>query len=148
MWDTIRSDPASDHELLKKAESLYHQIIAMAFEWQRTGYIRKIYNEYRGHPRIPFKDRTVGKGEPWVYGAFIELMQNAMKQAAGKENFEEAILWRDSIWKLDTKNDIYDAIHVIDLLHKQVTNAQVLDMIGKYRREYERLASGQPEQRS
>ena len=147
LWDTIQSAPDCDHEAVKKAEDLYHQIIAMAFEWQRTGYIRKIYNEYRGHPLIPFKDRTIGRGEPWVYDAFVELMRNAMKSAAEKQNFEEAILWRDAIWKLDTKNDVYDAVHAIDILHKQVTNAQVLDMIGKYRREYERLASGQPEQR-
>jgi len=56
-------------------------------------------------------------------------------------------LWRDAIWKLNTKNDIYDAVHAIDILRKQITNAQILDMIGKYRREYERFSSGQPERR-
>ena len=79
--------------------------------------------------------------------SFIELMKDAMKEATEKENFEEAILWRDAIWKLDTKNDIYDAVHAVDILRKQITNAQILDMIDKYRREYERLVSGQPEQR-
>ena len=147
LLDTIQSIPRCNTEATQRAENLYHAIIALSFEWQRTGYIRNIYRQYKEAPRIPFKDNTVGQGEPWVYDAFIELMKDAMKEAAKKENFEEAILWRDAIWKLDTKNDIYDAIHAIDLLRKQVTNAQILDTIGKYRREYEKLASGQPEQR-
>ncbi len=147
LLDTMRSVPDIPEDILLKAEGIYHKIIATAFEWQRTGHIRKMYRHYKEHARIPFKDATVGKGEPWVYDAFIELMKNAMKEAANEENFERAILWRDAIWKLNTKNDIYDAMHAIDLLRKEVTNAQVLDMIGKYRREYERLSSGQPEQR-
>ena len=147
LLDTIRSIPRCRLEIIQRAEHLYHAIIALSFEWQRTGYIRNIYGQYRETPRIPFKDNTIGRGEPWVYRAFIELMKNAMKEATEKENFEEAILWRDAIWKLDTKNDIYDAVHAVDILRKQITNAQILDMIDKYRREYERLVSGQPEQR-
>lgn len=147
LLDTIRSIPRCNSETIQRAESLYYSIIALSFEWQRTGYIRNIYRQYKETPRIPFKDSTIGQGEPWVYDAFIELMKDAMAEAAKKENFEEAILWRDAIWKLDTKNDIYDAVHAIDLLRKQITNVQILDTIGKYRREYERLASGQPEQR-
>src|SRR3989344_4778660 len=147
LLDTIRSIPRCRLEIIQRAEHLYHAIIALSFEWQRTGYIRNIYGQYRETPRIPFKDNTIGRGEPWVYHAFIELMKDAMKEATEKENFEEAILWRDAIWKLDTKNDIYDAVNAVDILRKQITNAQILDMIGKYRREYERLVSGQPEQR-
>ena len=147
LLDTIKSVPNVEKAQIKLAEDYYQKIIAKIFEWQRTGYIRKIYEEYREKPRIPFKSRTVEKGEPWVYDAFIDLMKKAMKDAAKKENFEEAILWRDAIWKLETKNDIYDAIHAVDLLKKQITNAEILDTIGKYRREYERLSSGQPEQR-
>jgi hypothetical protein len=147
LLDTIRSIPKAEANEARHAEELYQQIIAKSFEWQRTGYIRKIYREYKEHPRIPFKERTVEQGEPWVYDAFIALMRQAMKAAARKENYEEAILWRDAIWKLETKNDIYDAIHAVDLLRKQVTNAEILDMIGKYRKEYDRLSSGQPEHR-
>lgn len=147
LLDVVRSIPDVSGDILHKAENIYHQIISTSFEWQRTGHIRKLYRHYKEHPRIPFKDSTIGQGEPWVYDAFIELMRDAMNEAAREENFEKATFWRDAIWKLDTKNDIYDAIHAIDLLHKEITNAQVLDMIGKYRREYERLSSGQPEQR-
>ena len=147
MLDTIRSLPRAQKALLIQAESLYHQIIACAFQWQRTGVVRKAYRNYRETPRVPFKERTIGAGEPWVYKAFIELLEQAMRQAAIKKNFEGAILWRDAIWKLDTQNDIYDAIHAVDLLRRQIPDSQVLAMIGKYRREYERHVSGQPEQR-
>jgi hypothetical protein len=147
LLDALRSVPGISGDILLKAESIYHKIISTSFEWQRTGHIRKLYRHYKEHARIPFKDETKGKGEPWVYDAFIELMRQAMSDAAKNENFEKATLWRDAIWKLETKNDIYDALHAIDLLRKEVTNAEVLDMIGKYRREYERLSSGQPEQR-
>lgn len=147
LLDAIRSVSCVDKKTIHDAESLYHIIIATAFEWQRTGHIKQLYRQYKEHPRIPFKKRTAESGEPWVYDAFVELMRNAMREAAEKENFEEATLWRDAIWKLETKNDIYDAIHAVNLLRKQISNAEVLDMIGKYRRAYERIASGQPEQR-
>ncbi len=145
--DTIQSVPYVDQAQIDLAKSYYQKIISKAFEWQRTGYIRKIYREYKEHPRIPFKERTIEAGEPWVYNAFIELIKKAMQQAAERENFEEATLWRDAIWKLETKNDIYDTVHAIDLLRKQITNGEILDVIGKYRREYERIVSGQPEHR-
>lgn len=147
LLDTIKSIPNIEEQQVKQAEKYYQDIIAKIFEWQRTGYIRSIYRQYKEAVRIPFQTRTKEGGEPWVYDAFIELMQEAMKQAAQKENFEEAILWRDAIWKMETKNDIYDAIHAVDLLRKQITNAQILDAIGKHRTAYERLSSGQPEQR-
>jgi hypothetical protein len=147
LLDAIKSIPDIEPDKVGRATKLYHHIIAKIFEWQRTGYIRDIYREYKEAPRIPFMTRTKESGEPWVFDAFIELMKEAMRQSAMKENFEEATLWRDAIWKLETKNDIYDSIHAVDLLRKQITNAQILDMIGKYRTEYERLSSGQPEQR-
>ncbi len=145
LLEAIESSEAPE-EIKKEAKDIYYEIIAKAFEWQRTGHIRRIYGDYKNKPRIPFKDKT--STEPWVYDAFIALMKETMEKASKKENFEEAILWRDAIWKLETKNDIYEAVHAVDLLRKQVTNAEVLDMIGKYRKQYEKLSSGQPEHRS
>lgn len=147
LLDSIRSMAGVDIKEIQEAEEIYFKIIAAAFEWQRTGHVRNRYKNYKEQPRIPFKDRTTGSGEPWVYDAFIELMKDAMKEAARKESFEEATVWRDAIWKLETKNDIYDATHVIDLLRVNIPNGEILDMIGKYRKAYEHIASGQPEQR-
>ncbi|MEX2090911.1 MAG: hypothetical protein WD989_02140 [Candidatus Paceibacterota bacterium] len=147
LFDTVKNLPGCNLKISERAEKLYHSIIALSFEWQRTGYIRNVYKQYKETSKIPFKDRTIEKGEPWVYDAFIKLMRQVMAEAAKKENFEEAILWRDAIWKMETKNDIYDAIHAVDLLREKVTNEQILDMIGVFRKEYEHLSSGQPESR-
>lgn len=147
LLDTIRSIPECKSESISHAEKLYYEIISLAFEWQRTGYIRSLYGQYKNNPRIPLKDEKTAQGEPWAFDAFIELMRQAMDKASGKENFEEAILWRDAIWKLKTKNDIYESVRAVDILHKQIINTELQDIISKYRREYERLSSGQPEQR-
>jgi hypothetical protein len=146
--DAVRSIQGVSEKIKQSAEALYYQIISTAFEWQRTGVIRKRYSDYKTQPRIPFKDRTTADGEPWVYDAFLSLMRTAMQEASAKEKYEEAILWRDSIWKLETKNDIYEAMHAVDILRKQVPEVAILDMINTYRKAYERIASGQPEHRS
>lgn len=146
LLDTIKSIPNIGSEKIQQAEKLYQNIIATIFSWQRTGHIRDIYTEYKQAPRVPFKTRT--DTEPWVFDAFVELMKTAMQEAAKTENYEKAILWRDAIWKLETKNDIYDSIHAVDLLRKEITNEQILEMIEKYRAEYRRNSPGQPEHRS
>ncbi len=146
LLDVIENVPSVENQK-ERARYLYQKIIAKAFEWQRSGRIKEIYADYRETPRVPFKDRTVGSGEPWVYDAFIQFMRQEMKKAAEKENFEEATLWRDAIWKLETKNDIYDAVHAVDLLRKRLDEGEIYQMIDKYRQEYEKVASGQPESR-
>lgn len=147
LLDAVQSVPDVSSEVVSKAKDLYQKIISTAFEWQRTGYIRKLYAHYQEAPKVPFKDRTEGQGEPWVYKAFIELMRREMKKAAQKESFEEATLWRDAIWKLETKNDIYDAVHAIDLLRKGLDESEIYAVIDKYKEEYKRVSSGQPESR-
>lgn len=130
----------------EKTFDLYLKIIAKAFEWQRSGKVRELSHDMKEGARIPFKDKT--EKEPWVYNAFIDLMRGEMKKAADKENYEEALLWRDAIWKLETKNDIFDAIHAVDLLRRQVPNIDVENLIKKYHADYINLVSGQPEQRT
>ena len=56
-------------------------------------------------------------------------------------------MWRDAIWKLESKNDIYDAIHVIDLLRMQMSEPKLEKMIQKYKDKYKKKSSGQPELR-
>lgn len=145
MLDTLKSVPGVSSDVIAKGNDLYFKIIATIFEWQRSGYIRQLYKENIDKARVPMKIST--EREPWVYKAFIDLMKQAMKAAAAKQKYEEAILWRDAVWKLETKNDIYDAVHVIDLLRKQVSNEEIMAMIDKHRLEYKKVASGQPEAR-
>ena len=103
--------------------------------------------QYKEIVKIPFKERTLEKGKPEVYFAFLEMMRRKMWKAAKKKNFEKAILWRDAIWKLETKNDIYDAIHAVELLRKEVSDDSLRNLMDKYKKKYQKIISGQPEMR-
>jgi hypothetical protein len=129
-----------------KAYDLYLKILATAFSWQRTGRIRELSHQMKEEARIPFNDKT--RHEPWIYKAFLDLMKNLEEKAAQKANYEEAILWRDAIWKLETKNDIFDAVHAVDLLRRQVPDTKIREVLDQYTAEYKKIVSGQPEQRS
>src|SRR4030042_1012932 len=118
LLETIRMCPGIAREKLQKAGDLYEKIISTAFEWQRSGQVRKNALLQRSILRIPFKERTLeaGGAEEGVYWAFIGMMKKMEKKAAQAGEYEKAILWRDAIFKLENKLDIYDAINAIDLL--------------------------------
>ena len=99
--------------------------------------------------RIPFKDRTIGKGgaEKGVYYAFADMMKKLEKGAAKNGEYEKAILWRDAIYKLKNKLDIYDTINAIDLLRVEIPHNEVEKTIEKYKDKYRKIRGGQPEQR-
>ena len=115
----------------------------MAEKWKS----RKIAKRYREIVKIPFKERTLEVGKPEVYFAFLEMMKRKMFEAARKKNYERAILWRDAIWKLETKNDIYDAIHAVDLLRMEIPDPELRKLMDRYKEKYEKIKSGQPEMR-
>lgn len=149
LLNTLRCIPGVSAEKLSKARDYYEQIVTTAFEWQRSGKIRKMAKENETILRIPFKDRTVGKGgaEEGVYWAFIEMMKRLEKEATQKREYEKAILWRDAVYKLENKLDIYDTINAIDLLRIEITHKEVEDTVEKYKAQYRRIRGGQPEQR-
>ena len=144
----LKKIPRIRNQEVKKGEEYYKEILSSAFWWQRSGKIDKMARRYRESIKIPFKERTIGDGKPEVYQAFIETMAKKMKSAAQEKNFERAILWRDAIWKLETKNDIYDALHAVDLLRLEVSDSELTKLMNKYKKEYEKIKPGQPEQRS
>jgi len=74
-------------------------------------------------------------------------MRRKMWQATKKKNFERAILWRDAIWKLETKNDIYDTIHAVDLLRLEVSDKKLRTLMDRYKEKYKKIKPGQPELR-
>jgi len=149
LLDTIRMVPDIDKETIAKAQDLYEKIVSTAFNWQRTGKIREMMREQRSITRIPFKDRTVGKGgeEAGVYHAFIDMMKKLEHEATKKGEYEKAILWRDAIFKLENKLDIYDTINAIDLLRVEIPHDEVEATIQKYKDKYAAIRGGQPEQR-
>ena len=146
---TIRMIPDISEENMQKAGDLYEKIISTAFEWQRSGQVRKNALLQRSVLRIPFKERTVGAGgdEEGVYWAFIDMMKKMEKKAAKAGEYENAILWRDAIFKLENKLDIYDAINAVDLLRAELPNEKIENTIEKYKEQYAKIRGGQPEQR-
>ena len=146
LLDTLKSIQEAGEDI-EEGERFYNDIISTAFAWQRSGYIRQLAQEYKNVARIPFKERTVGENKPEVYAAFIEMMKDKMREASQNEDYEKAILWRDAIWKLETKNDIYDAIHATDLLRIEVPDWRLREIMDKYKEQYKKIRPGQPEHR-
>jgi hypothetical protein len=149
LLDTLRMVPNVSNEILAKASDLYEKIISTAFNWQRTGRIRDMMAEQRSILRIPFKDRTIGKGngEEGVYHAFMDMMKRLEKEAVDRHEYEKAILWRDSMYKLENKLDIYDTVNAIDLLRVEIPHDEVEKTIEQYKDKYRAMRGGQPEQR-
>jgi hypothetical protein len=123
---------------------LYHQILSLAYDWQRTG---KIDTPDR-RARLPFREQTLEKGDEVSWRAFHDLMRREERRAAERGNYEEAILWRDGLYKLENKLDMYDAMYIIDLLRRKLPKGEVEDTIESYRKDYRRIRGGQVEQRS
>lgn len=149
LLDTIRHIPDVASEKLWKARDYYEKIISTAFKWQRTGKIRQMMREQKSILRIPFKDRTLGRGgaEKGVYYAFIDMMKKLEKKAAKNGEYEKAILWRDAIYKLKNKLDIYDTVNAIDLIRVEIPHKEIEEIIEEYKDKYRKIRGGQPEQR-
>lgn len=149
LLDTIRHIPDVSNDTLEEARNYYEKIITTAFRWQRTGKIRQMMKEQRSILRIPFQDRTLGRGgaEKGVYWAFIDMMKRLEREAAAKGEYEKAILWRDAMYKLENKLDIYDTINAIDLLRVEIPHKEVEETIERYKDAYRQIRGGQPEQR-
>jgi hypothetical protein len=146
---TLRFIPGVDKKNIEKGRDFYEKIISTAFNWQRAGKIRMMMREQKNILRIPFKDRTVGRGgaEEGVYHAFIDMMKGLEEEAVKSHEYEKAILWRDALYKLENKLDIYDTINAIDLLRIEIPHNQVEETVEKYKAKYYEIRGGQPEQR-
>lgn len=143
MLNTLKFLPSVTKANIRKGEDYYREIIATAFWWQRSGKIEAMAKKYKEAVRIPFKERTLSE----YYYAFLEILKKEMGKAAKKRSFEKAIMWRNAIWKLETKNDIYDTIHIIDLLRMQMPEPKLEKLINKYKDKYRKISPGQPELR-
>lgn len=149
LLDTLRHIPDVKQKTLSEGRDFYEKIIMIAFNWQRTGKIRMMMQSQKNILRIPFKDRTISKGgaEEGVYFAFLDMMKRLEKEAVDRHEYEKAILWRDAMYKLENKLDIYDTINAIDLLRVEIPHREVEETIEKYKKKYYKIRGGQPEQR-
>jgi len=137
--------PGLPQEVLEKAKGYYQKILMAAFESKRTGLI---YEKHKARVRIPFKEATLEtEGKEHVFPAFMSLMKRLEIEAVAKGEYEQAILWRDAVYKLENKNDIYDLINAVDLVRIKIPNEEVEEVIKKYEGQYKKMRGGQPEQR-
>ena len=145
----IRRMPGIEPSIVERARVLYENIISTAFEWKRSGKIYELAKERREVLRVPFKERTFEKGgaERGVYEGFMAMFKDLEMKATKKQEYEKAIIWRDAIYKIENKNDIYDLIHAVDLLRVEIPNEEVEKMLDKYTEKYKKIRGGQPEQR-
>ncbi len=148
LLDALRHIPDVKRDILEEGRDYYEKIISTAFSWQRTGKIRAMMQSQNNILRIPFKDRTLSRpGAENVYYAFLSMMERLKKESAKRGEYEQAILWRDAIFKLKHKLDIYDTMNAIDLVRVKIPHDEVEKIIIKYEDKYRRLRGGQPEQR-
>lgn len=147
--EIVRESSATPPHALQTAHMLYEKIVSTAFHWKRSGKIFKLAQERQNISRIPFRERTLGKGgeETAVYHAFMDMLKNLEEKAVKKGEYEKAILWRDAVLKIENKSDVYDAVHAIELLRLELPQDEIEKTIGQYKEEYYRIRSGQPEQR-
>ncbi len=145
----IRRIPNISHTSVERAGALYENIVSTAFEWKRNGKIYQMAKERQGIFRIPFKERTFERGgvERGVYEGFMVMFKELEKKAAEKQEYEKAIMWRDAIYKIENKTDIYDLIHATELLRTEIPHEQVEKMLDEYTEQYKKIRGGQPEQR-
>jgi len=138
---------------IERGKKYYQDILSIAFWWQRSGKIGLLAKKYKEAVRIPFKERTLMVGGEDTYKAITSLIKRKMLESAKNKNYERAILWRDAIWKLETKNDIYDLMHVVDLLRMELPDEfkkidpELNELFAKYKEKYRKIEPGQPEMR-
>lgn len=145
----LESQPDVDPTALETARQLYHTINSTALTWKRTGKVVEMQRDQNAVLRIPFRERTFEAGgrERKIYEAFIDMMKDQERQAAASRQYEAATMWRDAVYRIEHKTDIYEAIHAIDLLRTKLPNDEIERTLDKYTAEYRQIRGGQPEQR-
>jgi hypothetical protein len=152
MLDILQHLSNIHQKQLEQGELYYHQIVSMAFEWKRSGKILAAQTHLGNTVRIPFKEQTLERpGWESAYEAFISMMGELEQKATKHRDYEEAIMWRDAVWKIENKSDMYDAINAIDLLRTKLPHDYVENTLDQFQKQYaeayRRIRGGQPEQR-
>lgn len=137
----VKAVPEVTAEVVERAEDYYRKVVFKAFDWQRTGYVRELSLKRQEWKRIPFVERA----KPGEYQAILEILARERDEAASRQEYEQAIKWRDAAFKLKNKTDIYDAIHAVDQLRAEGRLGDFETLTEKYRGEYEKLVPGQPD---
>jgi predicted glycosyl hydrolase (DUF1957 family) len=144
LFDVLQHIPTTTPKTAARGLDLYHEIMALAYDWQRRGVIDDAYDERKTHVRIPFKEQF----DYHAQKAILDLIADQEAQAAKRKDYEEAILWRNAAYSLEHKLDIYDTEYIIDILQTKLPEGQIADTIARYKSDYDHIRGGQVEQRS
>lgn len=142
LWEVVRSVPDVKNEDLDAAEDYYKNILFMAHEWQRLGTVNMMASEDNAERLIPLSKRF---GASAHYKALLEALKIQELKAAGIREYEQAIKWRDSQYKLERDLDIYDAVHVMDMFREEGDFAKFEELLAEYKNKYKLISKGQPE---
>jgi alpha-amylase/alpha-mannosidase (GH57 family) len=151
LLDTLQHVPDVEADQVQRGLDLYHQIMWLSYDWQRTGKVDPVISSGQDEKvRIPLREKTLEAGgkHAAVWEAYLKLLRDEEQAAAGRGDYEAAILWRDAAYKLEHKLDIYDAWYVTDLLKYRLPNGRVQEVIDEYKARYDHIRGGQVEQRS
>jgi hypothetical protein len=140
----LRELPDAKPRITDRGQELYHEILSLAYAWQRSGKI----DSQDERPRVPFKELSLEQGNAGTWHAFVDMMRREEKKAARRGDYEAAILWRNGIYKLEHKLDIFDSLYVIDLLRRTLPRGEVQAKLEQYKKKFDRIRGGQVEQRS
>lgn len=142
LYKVVSAVPDATDEQIDRAEELYKNILFTAHEWQRGGIVDQMAEEDLAERKIPLSKRFAAEG---TYEAMLKALKDEEMAAAGRREYESAIKWRDSQYKLERDLDIYDAVHVIDLFRAEGNFAKFEEYLKDYRKRYREVSKGQPE---
>ncbi len=148
LLDVLQRLPHTGAAVVAQGQALYHEIMATAYDWQRTGKIDEMADKRHNQIRIPYRELTCEKGDEATWRAIIDLLKREELEAAGRGDYEAAILWRDGAYKLEHKLDIYDAWYILDIMRTKLPRGEVEATINRYKADFDKIRGGQVEQRS
>lgn len=146
LLDVLQHLPTVSPELAARGLNIYQEIMALAWDWQRSGKIDTKLRKRAALVRIPFREET--ESDIARRQAILDLLQREEVAAADRGDYEAAILWRDGRYKLRHKLDIYDVMYVLDILKKKLPAGEIERTVLSYRAKYDHIRGGQVEQRS
>ena len=75
----------------------------------------------------------------------LTILKEEEDKAIKNREYELAIRWRDSIYKLERNLDIYDFVHIIDQMRAENRLGKYRELAKIYKEQYNKLVQGQPD---
>ena len=142
LYKVVSSVPEVSEAEVKRADELYKRILITAHEWQRTGLVDKMRVKDQQTRKIPLSKRFAAGDH---YKALLQALKEEEVKAREVREYEKAIKWRDSQYKLERDLDIYDAVHIMDIFRLEGNFDRFKEILQEYKDKYKEISKGQPE---